>query len=249
MILPRSWAGRRMALPGASQAPGALRNQSGSAGIACPCFSATARKLVTSPMTWVGSTGVARVRPASGTTSPVGRGPAKRSPAWTCTASPSRAPRTGAPSRRKRSQRATLASRQPELGGEAEPLDLPGRTLRDLGDDQDAARDLELGEAAGGELPELALGRLLPVAEDHRGRDLLAQLVVGHGEGHRLLHGGVIEQHLVHLDGRDLLAAAVDELLEPSGESQVPLGVDHALVAGAEPAVGEGPGVRLRVGL
>ena len=47
------------------------------------------------------------------------------------------------------------------------------------------------------------------------------------------------EQDLVDLDRRDLLAAAVDLLLQPTGEEEVALVVEHALVAGAEPAGGE----------
>src|SRR5205807_7144409 len=55
------------------------------------------------------------------------------------------------------------------------------------------------------------------------------------------------QQDLVDLPRRDLLAAPVDHLLEPPDQSQVAVGVEYALVAGAEPAVGEGRGVRLRV--
>ena len=51
------------------------------------------------------------------------------------------------------------------------------------------------------------------------------------------------EQHLVDLARRDLLAAAVDQLLEAPDQRQIAVGVEKALVAGAEPAVGERRGV------
>ena len=56
-------------------------------------------------------------------------------------------------------------------------------------------------------------------------------------------HVRVREQRLVDLAGRDLLAAAVDDLLQPAGDRQVAVVVEAALVAGAEPPVEEGGGV------
>jgi hypothetical protein len=44
-------------------------------------------------------------------------------------------------------------------------------------------------------------------------------------------------QDFIHLARADLLAAAVDDFLEPPGDGDVVLGVFRALVAGAEPAV------------
>ena len=56
-------------------------------------------------------------------------------------------------------------------------------------------------------------------------------------------------QDPVHLQGGDLFAAAVDQLLEPSREGEVALPIQKPEVAGAKPAVREGRGVGLRVGL
>ena len=58
------------------------------------------------------------------------------------------------------------------------------------------------------------------------------------GERHALLHCRVVQQDLVHFARRDLLATAVDDLLQPAGDGEVPFRVHHALIAGAEPAIG-----------
>ena len=58
---------------------------------------------------------------------------------------------------------------------------------------------------------------------------------------------GMVEQHDVDLQRADLFAAAVDLLLQPPGQEQVAVRVEPPLVAGAEPAVGERLGVRLRI--
>ena len=110
------------------------------------------------------------------------------------------------------------------------------------------ARHLEVGQPLGGEVAQLALGRRHALAQHDGGGDLLAQLRVRHGERHApaATAGWSISTSSTS-SGRDLLAAAVDDLLEPPGERQVAVRVEHALVAGAEPAVGEGLGVGLRV--
>src|SRR5215831_14678688 len=61
------------------------------------------------------------------------------------------------------------------------------------------------------------------------------------------MHGGVLHDDFVHLAWRDLLTTAIDDLLQASDDGDVPVFVHHALVAGAEPAVVKGIGVRLRV--
>ena len=54
-----------------------------------------------------------------------------------------------------------------------------------------------------------------------------------------LRHGGMVHQHGIDLQRADLLAAAIDDFLEPAGQPQIAVRVDRPLVAGAEPAVGE----------
>src|ERR1700683_5598596 len=52
------------------------------------------------------------------------------------------------------------------------------------------------------------------------------------------------QQNLVDFARSYFFAAAIDELLDTAGESEISLGVDNSLVAGAEPAIGERRGVR-----
>jgi hypothetical protein len=55
----------------------------------------------------------------------------------------------------------------------------------------------------------------------------------------------MVHQRFIDLARRDFLAAAIDDLLQPPGEREIAVGVDDALIAGAEPAIDE----RLRIGL
>jgi hypothetical protein len=54
-------------------------------------------------------------------------------------------------------------------------------------------------------------------------------------------------EYFIHLERGDLLAAAIDDLLEPASDPQETLLIHHPLVAGAEPAVGESLGIGLRI--
>ncbi len=58
-------------------------------------------------------------------------------------------------------------------------------------------------------------------ARDHDRADRLAVLRVGHREGHGLDDLGVREQRILDLVRRDLLAAAVDQLLDAAGQREV----------------------------
>src|SRR5690606_27771579 len=64
-----------------------------------------------------------------------------------------------------------------------------------------------------------------------------------------LLHGGMLAEHVVDLPRADLLAAAVDDLLQPAGDGQIAVLVEHALVAGTEPAVDESRFIGLGIAL
>src|SRR6185295_12669005 len=67
---------------------------------------------------------------------------------------------------------------EPQLLGQADALDLAGGALRDLGQDDHLARHLEVGEAAGAEVAELALGGRSDALHQHHGRRyLLAEAV------------------------------------------------------------------------
>jgi hypothetical protein len=69
-------------------------------------------------------------------------------------------------------------------------------------------------------------------------------LSCGIGEGDDLGDRRMVHQDLVDLERADLLAAAVDDSFRRPVMEQIAVGVDQrALVAGAEPAVGEGLGL------
>src|SRR5437667_53271 len=71
----------------------------------------------------------------------------------------------------------------------------------------DGGRALEVRDVLAAELDDLGLGRLHPRLEGDERLRPLAPLLVGHGD-HRALHDrGVARDGLLHLDGRDVLAA------------------------------------------
>ena len=59
--------------------------------------------------------------------------------------------------------------------------------------------------------------------------------------------GGVIHQHIVNFRRRNFLAPAIDDFLQAACDGQIPICVHHALVAGAEPAIGIGAGIGIGV--
>ena len=72
--------------------------------------------------------------------------------------------------------------------------------------------------------------------DDERPADL-AESRVGHADDGRLRDPVQPGQHLLHLGGVDVEAAADVHVLEPVGDRQVPGGVEPADVAGVQPAV------------
>src|SRR4029077_9902461 len=124
-------------------------------------------------------------------------------------------------------------------------LDLPGRALRDALDEVEPGGGLEVGQVLAAVAQERGLAG--PPAKDHRCLDDLPPRVVGDPEAHRLRHRGMLEQGLVDLVRGDLLTRAFDHLLEPPDQREVARRVEESLVAGPEPAVGEGARVRLGV--
>src|SRR5207245_427808 len=82
-----------------------------------------------------------------------------------------------------------------------------GRRGRGQGAELDGGRALEVRDVLAAELDDLGLGRLHPRLEGDERLRPLAPLLVGHGN-HRALHDrGVARDGLLHLDGRDVLAA------------------------------------------
>ncbi len=63
----------------------------------------------------------------------------------------------------------------------------------------------------------------LSFAQHDGRRDVFAQRVVRHREGDHLLNRRMIHQHFVDLDRRDLLAATIDQLFQPTSQTQIAL--------------------------
>src|SRR2546421_3141040 len=94
----------------------------------------------------------------------------------------------------------------PLLVAQDELLDLARRGLGQVAE-LDGGRALEVRDVLAAELDDLGLGRLHPRLEGDERLRPLAPLLVGHGD-HRALHDrGVARDGLLHLDGRDVLAA------------------------------------------
>ena len=83
---------------------------------------------------------------------------------------------------------------KPKLRGESDALQLAGRALRYLFEEHYLPRHFEIREALADEVAQLLLRRAHAIAQHHGGGDVLAKLVVGHGEGDDLLHRRVIHQ-------------------------------------------------------
>mmetsp|Transcript_129022 Transcript_129022/g.413337 ORF Transcript_129022/g.413337 Transcript_129022/m.413337 type:complete len:365 (-) Transcript_129022:757-1851(-) len=133
--------------------------------------------------------------------------------------------------------------------GQVYPRGLAGRTLGDGRHGHQKLRDplrLQLG-AVHTPTSELLDAELLPVLQYRGNAHDLAQGGVRHGEGDAVLQGGMLSDDVLDLERRDLLAGAVDDLLKSAAEVQVAVGIDPALVAGAQPAVAETLGVRVAV--
>ncbi len=128
---------------------------------------------------------------------------------------------------------------EPQLAGKLEPLNLARGSLWDLVDEDEPTGDLEIREPNSDKLLELLLGGDCAVAQHDGCGDLLSEHRIGDREGHGLRDGRVVEQHLVDLSRRDLLTAAIDDLLDAPAEKQIAVIVDEALVPRSEPPMDE----------
>src|SRR2546421_8419665 len=129
---------------------------------------------------------------------------------------------------------------QPELGdgdlAHLELLDLAGHRHGELVDELDVAGDLEVGDLAPAELPELLRcgGGVLP--EPDPGHDLFAVLGVGNANDLYVAHVGVRVEELLDLARVDVLASANDHVLDPADDVDVAVLVHGGQVAGVHPA-------------
>src|ERR1019366_5273549 len=115
---------------------------------------------------------------------------------------------------------------------------LAHRGDRDLGDRVDALGPGG-GLVDGGGGPGEQVGLLEPAGagrDDVGDRDL-AGVPVGAADGHGGADAGGAQQPVLDDPGVGVVAAADDQVLGPAGEEDEPAGVDHAEVAGIQPAV------------
>ena len=135
---------------------------------------------------------------------------------------------------------------EPQLRSQADPLHFAGRALWDFPDDEDPARDLEVGDAPDGELTNVFRRRYGVGAQHDRRCDLLAQRGVRDGKGYGLRHRRVLEEHVVDFLRGDFFPAAIDDLLAAAHEKQVTVVIEKAVVSGLEPIARKRGLVRLR---
>ena len=78
-------------------------------------------------------------------------------------------------------------------------------------------------------------------------RAVISPFGVGHADDGDFLNGLVLEHHPFDLDRRDVLAAALDDVLDPVADLDVAVRVNDGRVAGMKPAAANGLGRRLGV--
>src|SRR5262249_47808357 len=140
---------------------------------------------------------------------------------------------------RDESRRLAAATRQSQLGRQANTLHLAGRALRDLIDNEDMARDLEVGDAADGELTKV-FRRRGGMGPQHDGsRDILPQRGVGDGKCHGLRHRWMLQDDVFDFLRGDFLPAAIDSFEYAPGKKQVPVVIEETEIAGLEPIAGK----------
>src|SRR6267378_5626452 len=85
----------------------------------------------------------------------------------------------------------------------------------------DRRRALVVGHPGPTVLDELPFVTDRARAQHDEGLDGLAPLLVGHADDRDLGHRGMLEQAVLHLDGRDILAARDDDVLLAVGDGDV----------------------------
>src|SRR5882724_72837 len=154
------------------------------------------------------------------------------------------------PARASRSSRTSRPSPSShELLPEPRLVNLAGRRvrkLRGLAEDE-PGRDLVAGEplaAEGDDRPRVGRRGLMQL--QHRDHDLVL-VMVGNADHVRLLDARMLEEHALHLERRDVDAAGLDHLLQPTPEAHPPVLADQPEIAGVEISFAvEGRRVELR---
>ena len=125
--------------------------------------------------------------------------------------------------------------RETQSGRQADTLHFAGRAFWDFADDEHLARDLEVGDAADGELTNV-FRRRGSVGPQHDGRgDVLTQRRVGDGKGYGLCHRRMFQEHFVDFPRGDLLPTAINHFPYAACEKQVTVVIEETQVPCLEP--------------
>src|SRR6266446_6881466 len=127
------------------------------------------------------------------------------------------------------------ARRKTQFGRQADPPHFPGRAFWNFIDDEYLARDLEVGDAADGELTYFfrRCGTVGP-KHDRRG-NVLPQRGMGSGKGYSLCHGWMLQEHFVDFLRRDFFPTAIDDFPHAASEKKVAIVVEEPEIPGLEP--------------
>src|SRR5439155_16407185 len=124
-------------------------------------------------------------------------------------------------------------------------LNLAGGRARDRLDDINNLGAFELRERQPAMSYQLGFGSR--AAENYRGCHLFAVDPVRDPEAYRFGDRRMTQQRFIDLARRNLLAAAIDQLLDSANQSQIAFVIQVALIACAKPAIRERCGISLRV--
>src|SRR5260370_32194937 len=124
-----------------------------------------------------------------------------------------------------------------ESGDEFVALDLSGGPFRDFRHKTDETRDLETGQALAGEVSEAVCADLGVLTQYDGGSDVLAKSLVEDRERDGFDHVWMAQQRLFHLGRRDLLASAIDDVLDATNKKEAPILVQGSGITGSKPAV------------
>ena len=113
---------------------------------------------------------------------------------------------------------------------------LAGRGHRHFIQDPDEFRHLEAAEVLAAMLEDSGFVGLCTRFQFDKCRDRLAPLRMRQADHGGVLHGGMGEQRLLDLDGRDVLAAGLDHVLLAVEEQHLAMRVDEREIAGVMPA-------------
>ncbi|KAF1854083.1 hypothetical protein Lal_00005300 [Lupinus albus] len=118
-------------------------------------------------------------------------------------------------------------------------LDLAGGGLRQRAEHH-RARALEVSHVRPAEGDDVGLGRGGAVLQRDEGAGRLAPLLVMAGDDGGLQHLWMLVEHILHLDGRDVLATGDDDVLRAVLDLDIAVFMPDGEIAGVEPAAGEG---------